>query len=68
MNTDIPAITGTSLTGEYTRLRETFGYDDEVLAGLARAGADASFASPAVRARLHREIDAWLASPEECPA
>lgn len=68
VNADIPAISGTSLTGEYRRLRETFGYDDEVLAGLARAGADASFAPPATRARLRREIDAWLASPAECPA
>jgi adenosine deaminase len=68
VNTDIPAITGTSLTGEYTRLRETFGYDDEVLAELARAGAAASFASPATKARLHDEIDAWLTSPAECPS
>jgi adenosine deaminase len=38
------------------------------LAEPAHAGVDASFAPPGVRARLHHEIDAWLASPAECPA
>ncbi len=34
-----------------------------MLAGLARAGVDASFAPAGTRARLHAGIDAWLAAP-----
>lgn len=40
-----------------------YGYDDTVLAELARAAIDASFAPAATRSRLHRDVDAWLASP-----
>ncbi|MDL4777714.1 adenosine deaminase [Actinomadura xylanilytica] len=61
LNTDIPALIGTPLTLEYARVRETFGYGDAVLAELAAAGVDASFAPPETKARLHHEIDAWLA-------
>ncbi|MEU5876891.1 adenosine deaminase [Spirillospora sp. NPDC047279] len=60
INTDIPVMIGTPLAGEYARVRDTFGYDDDVLAGFARAGADASFAPDATKTRLHAEIDAWL--------
>lgn len=63
VNTDIPAIVGTSLTGEYRRVRDTFGYDDAVLAGFARAAINASFAPAATKARLLRQTDAWLAAP-----
>ncbi|WP_131742754.1 adenosine deaminase [Actinomadura roseirufa] len=63
LNTDIPALIGTPLAREYARVRDAFGYDDAVLAGLARAGVDASFAPGATKERLHREITAWLASP-----
>jgi adenosine deaminase len=60
LNTDIPSIVATSLTQEYLRVREAFGYDDTVMAELARAAIDASFAPEATKARLHRETDAWL--------
>jgi adenosine deaminase len=60
INTDIPALIDTPLAVEYGRIRDTFGYDDTVLAELARAGADASFAPATTRTRLHQEIDAWL--------
>jgi adenosine deaminase len=63
LNTDIPAIVGTSLTEEYTRVRDTFGYDDADLASFARAGVDASFAPDASKARIHQQIDDWLRSP-----
>jgi adenosine deaminase len=67
LNTDIPLITGTSLTEEYARARAGFGYGDEVLAELARATVDASFAPATTKERLHREIAAWLdgAGPHE---
>jgi adenosine deaminase len=63
VNTDIPAIVGTTLAREYALLRDAFGYDDAVLADLAHSGADASFAPEPVRERLHRAIAAWLAEP-----
>ncbi|MEV0408033.1 adenosine deaminase [Actinoallomurus sp. NPDC050550] len=63
INTDIPVIIGTTLTDEYARIRDAFGYDDTALAALSRAGVDASFAPEATKARLRREIDAWLSSP-----
>lgn len=62
VNTDIPCHTHTTLTSEYTRLRDTFGYSDETLADLARASVTAAFAPDATKARLHRDIDAWLAT------
>ncbi|TDD82133.1 adenosine deaminase [Actinomadura rubrisoli] len=62
VNTDIPALIGTPLATEYARVRDAFGYDDTVLADLARAGVDASFAPDATKARLHQEIDTWLTS------
>ncbi|MFF3667996.1 adenosine deaminase [Microtetraspora malaysiensis] len=62
LNTDIPSIVGTSLVEEYARVRDAFGYDDEALAELARAGIDASFAPDATKERLRRGVDAWLAS------
>ncbi|QFG23745.1 adenosine deaminase [Actinomadura sp. WMMB 499] len=63
LNTDIPALIGTPLAAEYAHVRDAFGYDDAVLAELARTGVDASFAPSATKARLHAEIDAWLAAP-----
>lgn len=63
LNTDIPSTTGTSLTEEYGRVRDAFGYDDAVLAELARAAIDASFAPSVTKARLHEETAAWLAAP-----
>jgi adenosine deaminase len=61
VNTDIPALIDTSLAVEYARVRDAFGYDDTVLADLARAGVDASFAPATTKTRLHQEIEAWLA-------
>jgi adenosine deaminase len=60
LNTDIPALIDTSLTREYTRVRNTFGYDDPMLAALARAAVDASFAPTTTKSRLHQAITTWL--------
>jgi adenosine deaminase len=62
VNSDIPSMIGTTLAEEYGRVRRAFGYDDLVLAGLARAGVDASFAPPVTKARMRDEIAAWLAN------
>ncbi|GAA4547153.1 adenosine deaminase [Amycolatopsis samaneae] len=60
LNTDVPSVTGTTLTDEYARARATFGYDDVALADLARASVDASFAPAATKKAVHADIDAWL--------
>ncbi|WP_255410875.1 adenosine deaminase [Blastococcus sp. TF02A-26] len=60
LSTDVPSATGATLAGEYAAVRDAFGWDDDVLAGLARASVDASFAPAATRARLRAGIDAWL--------
>ncbi|WP_084965320.1 adenosine deaminase [Thermoactinospora rubra] len=53
----------TTLTGEYERVRDVFGYGDAELAALARAGVAASFASAELKERLLGEIDRWLEQP-----
>ncbi|REF00882.1 adenosine deaminase [Thermomonospora umbrina] len=63
VSTDIPALIGTPLAAEYGGLREVFGFDDAVIAELAAAGVDASFAPAATKARLRAEIAAWSAGP-----
>jgi adenosine deaminase len=60
LNTDIPSVICTSLTAEYARLRDTFGYDDTVLADLAMAAIHASFAPLAIKTRMREQIEAWL--------
>ena len=60
VNSDDPAMFDSPLVGEYEALRRIFGFDDRALAGLARAGVRASFASPAVRRNLELAIDGWL--------
>ena len=62
VNTDIPAVIGTSPTTEYAHVRDTFGYDDTVLAELARAAIDASFAPAPTKQKMQEGTDAWLAA------
>ncbi|RBQ17523.1 adenosine deaminase [Spongiactinospora rosea] len=62
VNTDIPVIIGVTLAEEYARVRDAFGYGDDVLAELARTSVAASFADAATKRRLDKEIDAWLAA------
>ena len=52
-----------ALATEYARVRDAFGYGDTVLAELARAGVDASFAPTETKTRLRGEINTWLAGP-----
>ncbi|MFF3437841.1 adenosine deaminase [Streptosporangium sp. NPDC002721] len=53
----------TALADEYARLREVFGFTDADLAGLAVAGAEASFAPLAVKERIKAGVTAWLSRP-----
>ncbi len=60
INTDIPAVVGTSLAEEYRLVRDAFHYDDAVIAELARAAVQASFAPIATKSLLNQGITAWL--------
>jgi adenosine deaminase len=60
LSTDIPNLAGVTLTDEYTRCRETFGWDDATLAELAVAAVDASFAPDPQKATLRSAITTWL--------
>jgi adenosine deaminase len=62
LNTDIPALTGRTLSAEYAAVRDTFGCTDDELVRFARAAVDVSFAPLAIKARLHEDITAWLAA------
>jgi adenosine deaminase len=50
----------TALAGEYARLREVFGYGDDILAELARASIEASFAPRELKTELLAGVDTWL--------
>ncbi|MBB2502801.1 adenosine deaminase [Amycolatopsis echigonensis] len=65
LNTDVPDVTGTTITDEFTRAREVFGYDDATLAKLASNAVQASFAPEETKALLRKEIDGWLRSAED---
>ncbi|MFE3177379.1 adenosine deaminase [Amycolatopsis sp. NPDC059090] len=65
LNTDVPDVTGTTITDEFTRAREVFSYDDATLAKLASNAVTASFAPEETKALLHKEIDDWLKSAED---
>jgi aminodeoxyfutalosine deaminase len=52
VNTDTPAIFGTTLTAEAELLRSAFGLSDEAAAQVLQNAVDASFLSPAERTAL----------------
>jgi adenosine deaminase len=60
LNADDPSMFHAPLSGEYRLAREVFGMDDEALADLARTAVEVSFADEDTKARLAREVDAWL--------
>lgn len=60
INTDIPALVGTTLIDEYRRARAIFGYDDEDLAELTGNAISASFAPAALKEQLWAETQGWL--------
>lgn len=64
LNTDVPDVTGATITDEFTLAREVFGYDDATLARLSRNAVEASFAPEETKALLRKEIDGWLRSAE----
>lgn len=59
INTDDPALLGTTLEREYALCAETFGWDDEVLRAVARTSVEASFADAGVKAGLLQRLALW---------
>ena len=62
VNTDDPHMFGTDLDEEYRRLSATFGWGVADLAGLVRAGIEASLLDPAATAALVTEVDVAAAA------
>lgn len=60
INTDDPAIVGTTLREEYRKLIETFGLNKAAIRSLLHNAADASFACDELKNEMHRRIDAEL--------
>lgn len=59
VNTDDPALLGTSLMEEYRLCRQAFGWTDDVTKAMARTSIEASFANVTVKAQLLKALDAW---------
>ena len=65
VNTDDPALFDTTLSKEFHRLSETFGYGPEELAGLALAAVRHSFLPDAEKAELERSMRSEIESLAE---
>ena len=63
LNTDDQLFFGRQLAEEYAAARQTFDLSDEELAAIARTSVRASGAPADATARIERDIDAWLATP-----
>lgn len=59
INTDDPALLGTSLEREYALCCEAFGWSDDDLRAVARTSIDACFANDDVKARLREALRHW---------
>jgi adenosine deaminase len=62
VNSDDPAYFGGYANANYEAVRATFGFSDEMMAGLARNSVTASFLPEGRKTELLSEIDAWLAT------
>lgn len=59
INTDDPALLGTSLEQEYALCQRTFGWSDDVLRQVAGTSISASFTSDDVKRDLTRALSGW---------
>lgn len=59
VNTDDPALLGTTLEREYALCTEAFGWTDDVLREVARTSIDASFANGDVKVSLREALARW---------
>lgn len=65
LNSDDPPMFDGWLTEVFEAARNAWGYGDDTLASIARAGVDASFADEATKTALHQGIDGWLGADGE---
>lgn len=63
LNADDQLFFGHGAADEYAAVRDAFHLTDDELAAIARTSANVSGAPVAIRQRLLRGIDAWLAAP-----
>lgn len=59
VNTDDPALLGTTLEAEYARCVDAFGWNGEVIRAVARTSIKASFASVELKRQLDEALDRW---------
>jgi adenosine deaminase len=59
VNTDDPALLGTTLEAEYALCCDAFGWTEDVLREIARTSIDASFANADIKHRLQRALSIW---------
>lgn len=60
INADDPLLFGFGVLDEYRLCRERLGFDDHLLARVARWSLEASAAPPEVMAAGHGDIEGWL--------
>jgi adenosine deaminase len=61
VSTDDPPYFATTMTREYDRLRDAFGWDEGVFLALARTAIDAAFCDASTRDRVRGRLDAAAA-------
>jgi len=65
LNSDDPPMFGAWLADVYRSAAETWGYEDDSLAEIARTGVRVSFADDELKSEILEGIDTWLAEPGE---
>jgi adenosine deaminase len=63
VSTDVPDVTGQTLSVELAAVRDACALTDADLAALNRAAVDASYASAATKAELRAATERWLSAP-----
>ncbi|TPN43457.1 MULTISPECIES: adenosine deaminase [unclassified Mesorhizobium] len=61
INTDDPSLLDTTLEASYAACAEAFAWDDETIRHLAATSVHASYADPALKARILADLQAWRA-------
>ncbi|RUX91719.1 adenosine deaminase, partial [Mesorhizobium sp. M7D.F.Ca.US.004.01.2.1] len=59
INTDDPTLLDTTLEASYAACAEAFGWDGETIRELAATSVQASYADPALKARILTDLAAW---------
>src|SRR6202042_84295 len=68
VNSDDPAYFGGYVDDNLAAVRDAFGFDDAMMAALARNSFEACFAPAEDKQRWQAEVDAWLAEQSRSPS